>query len=195
MPSVSEERTIALAEGTESPKTIAPQPESPNEDPPSDSEKSSSGRLRRLAFAALALVIVGAVIWFGHQWWTVGRFVESTDDAYVKADIATYSAQVPGTIVEIAAADNTDVKAGDVLLRIDDTRARTSLQEAKAKVASATAAIEATDKQIALQASNIGAAQADLASAKAQRDVAHTNAQRSQELLTRGTTPQASTDQ
>ncbi|OOY04579.1 HlyD family secretion protein [Thioclava sp. F28-4] len=150
---------------------------------------------KRIVLTALALIAIGAGAWFGWDWWTVGRFTESTDDAYAKADIVTYSAQVPGRISAIEVPDNTQVKAGQVLLRIDDTRLKSSLAEAEAQVASAKAAIVSTDAQIALQSDNIASAKANLASAQAALDLAQTNAERSQALLERGATPKASTDQ
>lgn len=172
--------------------------DAPNKDmetvTPSASAKGGNGA-KRLIIGAAALAALALGIWQGREWWTVGRFVESTEDAYVKADIATYSAQVPGTIVEIAVADNAAVSAGDVLLRIDDARHKAELEQARAGVASAAAAIEATDQQIALQDSRIEAAEADLVSAKAQLNLARINADRSRELLGRGATTQAITDQ
>lgn len=157
--------------------------------------RKQGGGARRLILGLAAVALVAGGTWLGREWWTVGRFTESTEDAYVKADIATYSAQVAGRVTAIEVADNAAVKAGDALLRIDPTRYRAALQEAEAGVASAKAAIETTDAQIDLQSSNVTAAEADVAAAKAQLAVAKTDAERSQQLLARGATTQAATDQ
>src|SRR4051794_2020336 len=58
---------------------------------------------RRRTFKRLALVagilaaVIGAVIFF-HDWWTVGRFIESTDDAYVGGDVTVIAPKVAGFI-------------------------------------------------------------------------------------------------
>lgn len=71
-----------------------------------------------LKLAALLFVIAVAIAYLFH-WWTIGRFLQSTDDAYVGADVTVISAKVPGYIKDVAVADNQFVKAGDLLVRID----------------------------------------------------------------------------
>ncbi|MDI9787013.1 biotin/lipoyl-binding protein, partial [Pseudomonas aeruginosa] len=64
-------------------------------------------------FGAIALAALLA--W----WWSSGRFLEGTDDAYVRADWVAVSAQVSGYVAEVLVADDADVQAGDLLLRLD----------------------------------------------------------------------------
>ena len=84
------------------------------------------------------------------RYWTVGRFQVSTDDAYVKADNTTIAPKVAGYIAAVLVGDNEPVRAGQVLARIDDRDFRVALEQAKADVAAAEAAI--ADKQAALDA-------------------------------------------
>src|SRR5258707_10588836 len=77
--------------------------------------------LRGLALAGVVAIVGPAAAWYGHDWWTVGRFIESTDDAYVGADVTVIAPKVAGLIAEVLVADNQPVRAGDVLARIDDS--------------------------------------------------------------------------
>ena len=77
-------------------------------------------RLRFVVLALAALVIAAAGGFYGHRWWTTGRFLEETDDAYTQADAVTVAPRVGGTISEVLVSDNQLVRAGQVLARIDD---------------------------------------------------------------------------
>src|ERR1700751_1522548 len=91
--------------------------------------------LRRLAFFALALLIGLGAAWYGNQWWTVSRFIESTDDAYVGGDVTVIAPKVAGFIAQVAVTDNQEVHAGDLLVKLDDRDYRAGLAKAKAAVA------------------------------------------------------------
>src|SRR5438477_4374314 len=100
-------------------------------------------RLSRKNLAALALLLAVGLggAWYGHDWWTVGRFIESTDDAYVGGDITVIAPKVAGFILEVAVADNQPVHAGDLLVRLDDRDYRAALAKAEGAVAAARAAL------------------------------------------------------
>lgn len=85
----------------------------------------------------------------GMRWWTTGRFMIETDDAYVRADVVTIAPRVAGDIVAVTVADNQRVRAGDVLARIDDRDYRMRVEQAEGAVASAKADIEAQQARIA----------------------------------------------
>ena len=80
----------------------------------------SRRRLRpRHALWALGVLLCVALGTWGVRYWTVGRFVESTDDAYVQRAKAPVSAAINGRVVEIDVVENQHVKAGQVLFKLD----------------------------------------------------------------------------
>src|SRR5258708_21999284 len=87
-----------------------PPPRRPAEDSPAAGARRPSRRTVLIALGVVAL-IVGAV-WLA-RWWTVGRFIESTDDAYLQADSVTVAPKIAGYVTEVYVADNQVVKPGD----------------------------------------------------------------------------------
>ncbi len=123
--------------------------------------------VKRAALAlALALGIAGAAD-FGYGYLTTGRYLESTDDAYVKANSTIISPKVSGYIAQVLVADNEKVKAGDLLARIDDRDFKAALNQAHADVDASNAAVRNLDAQIALQQPIIEQGTADVAGAEA----------------------------
>ena len=149
--------------------------------PPSAAATVSSRRVsRRLLAAGAAAVVVAAAAWGGAQYWFVGRFIESTDDAYVKADATIVTPKVAGYVASLLVDDNQPVKAGQILARIDDRDFRSALDEATASVAAAQASVGDLDAQLAAQGSNIR--QADAAAARASLALAQRNDARRREM-------------
>lgn len=120
------------------------------------SAKETPGKSRRMrlgpvleAAGAIALLVVAGL--YGDHYWTIGRFLVSTDDAYVQAHSVLISPKVSGYISEVPVDDNQSVKAGAVLARIDPRDYETALDEARANVAVAQASINTFNQQIAQQ--------------------------------------------
>jgi membrane fusion protein, multidrug efflux system len=67
----------------------------------------------RLLLVVAGAAFVGAVAWLGWYWWTTGRFIESTDDAYIGGEVTALSSRVAGFIERVPVVDNQSVKAGD----------------------------------------------------------------------------------
>jgi membrane fusion protein (multidrug efflux system) len=132
---------------------------------------------------------------FGHHYWTVGRFIESTDDAYVKADYTTVAPKVAGYIKEVLVNDNDTVKAGQVIARIDDRDFQAALSQAKADVKAAEAAITNIDAQVELQKSVIGQAKASIDASNASLVFAKSDAARNARLITSGAGTQSRAEQ
>src|SRR5689334_10341894 len=116
--------------------------------------------LRRILLGSAALAVVAGAGAFGSYWLKTGRYLESTDDAYVQADYTTIAPKVSGYIADVKVEDNQPVKAGDVLAVIDDRDFRTALAQAKADVASAKADVDNIAAQLEEQQSVIQQAEA-----------------------------------
>ncbi len=137
---------------------------------------------RRLLVAGAALLIAAGGAWYGHQWWTVGRFTESTDDAYVGGDITVLAPKVSGFIAAVGVTDNQMVHAGDVLLRLDDRDYRAALNAAEAGVAAQQAKLLSSAASRRLQEAVIAQAQAALDATAAQIAVTRYDADRYRSL-------------
>ncbi|TBC77410.1 HlyD family secretion protein [Rhizobium ruizarguesonis] len=172
---------------SEAPVTEAPVAETPR--------KTSRRIVKRAVIAAVLLAGVAFAGDFGYRYWTVGRFIESTDDAYVKADYTTVAPKVAGYISQVLVNDNDAVKAGQVLARIDDRDFQAALSQAKADVKAAEAAITNIDAQISLQQSVIEQARATVDASQASLDFAVSDAARSARLITNGAGTQSRAEQ
>ena len=107
--------------------------------------------LRRTALALAGALAVAGAADFGHYYLTTGRYLETTDDAYVKADSTIIAPKVSGYIAEVLVSDNEPMKAGQLLARIDDRDFKTALHQARADVAASEAAVKNLNAQIELQ--------------------------------------------
>jgi membrane fusion protein, multidrug efflux system len=118
--------------------------------------------LRKLLLAGAAAAALAGASWYGYDYWTVGRFLVSTDDAYVKADSTTIAPKVSGYLDRVLIGDNEHVKAGQVLARIDDRDFKVALDQARADVRAANATISSKEAQLDVQQAVIKAARATL---------------------------------
>src|SRR5215472_18239290 len=123
---------------------------------------------RQLGLAGAALLIGIGAAWYGHHWWTVSRFIESTDDAYVGGDVTVIAPKVAGFIADVAVTDNQAVRAGDLLIRLDDRDYRAALAKAVAAVAGQQATLANLDAARRLQEAVIAQAQAELTATAAE---------------------------
>jgi membrane fusion protein (multidrug efflux system) len=154
--------------------------------PTKTSLRPSGQAIKRAALAlALAVGVAGAAD-FGHAYLTTGRYLESTDDAYVKADSTIVSPRVTGYIAQVLVGDNQPVKSGQLLARIDDRDFRTALKQAQSDVAAAAAAVRNLDAQLALQQPVIEQQSADVAAAEANLKFAGEEQARYDELMKSG---------
>ncbi len=133
---------------------------------------------KRLLAAAASLLLGAGAAWYGTDWWTAGRFVESTDDAYVGGDVTSIAPHAAGFVTEIAVTDNQYVRAGQLLVRIDPRDYAAALDRAQAVVAARAAALASLRAQDVLQQSTIRQAAAELDAKAAQAAFAHADAVR-----------------
>ena len=122
---------------------------------------------KKLALGCLALAVGLGTAWYGYDWWTVGRFIESTDDAYVGGNVIPISPHVAGFVSQILVTDNQYVHAGQLLIRLDDRDFQAALDHADAIVRQRDAALANLHAKYVLQQSTIRQANADLAAKSA----------------------------
>ncbi|MBM0206431.1 HlyD family secretion protein [Micromonospora sp. STR1s_5] len=130
--------------------------------------------------------LLGCAIGYGHHYWMVGRFLESTDDAYIKVDYTTIAPKVSGYIVQVLVGDNEAVRAGQILARIDDRDFRAALFQAQADIAAAEASIANIDAQIGLQRTIVTQQEAAIALTEASLSFAKAESDRYESLLKTG---------
>ncbi|MDE1166641.1 MAG: HlyD family secretion protein [Pseudomonas sp.] len=142
-----------------------------------DAERARQQRKRRLIVAGSGLALV-ALAGVGLYWYSEGRYLEQTDDAYVRADWVPISARVGGYVAEVVVQDDQPVKAGDLLVRLDERDYRTRLEQAGAARAEADAALTAAQAQVQISHALITQQQAGIAQAGAQLQSARAELQR-----------------
>lgn len=150
-------RPVAEAPQPAAPATVEQAPATPAA---AATTAKTGGKRRILPILAVALLAGGA--WYGYDWWTNGRFMVSTDDAYIEGDIATISPKVTGYVAQVNVAANQHVKAGDVLVTLDDGDYSNALDQTKAQIETAQLSLSRIDAQI-------DGAKASLAQAEAQK--------------------------
>ena len=141
--------------------------------PSSETKERRSDRSRILLIAAAVILVAGAI--WGFRWWTVGRFIQSTDDAYLQADSMTVAPKVSGYVAEVLVADNQAVEAGQPLARLDNRQYEAIFEQANASIAARKADIEHAEAELLQQHANIVQARAQVVGARAAE--AHTVAE------------------
>jgi membrane fusion protein (multidrug efflux system) len=118
---------------------------------PTAGPRLSGAKLKRAALGLALLAGLFAASDYGRYYWTAGRYLVSTDDAYVDAHSALISPKVAGYISDVSVNDNEFVKAARVIARIDPRDYQTALDQARANVEAAQATIATLTEQIAQQ--------------------------------------------
>lgn len=121
--------------------------------------------VRRAILPVIGLAVLAAGGWYGYHYWVDGRFMVSTDDAYIEGDIASISPKVSGYVERVNVIANQQVKAGDPLITLDKGDYRIAADQARAQIATQTLALKRIDAQIE-------GSRASLQQAQAQKTVA-----------------------
>jgi membrane fusion protein, multidrug efflux system len=154
-----------------------------------------SGTRKKMVLMGVGLLLALAAASYGVHYFLVGRFLVSTDDAYVRANATTLGARVSGHVATIMAGDNTVVRAGEVVFKIDDGDYRIAVDAARTKIATQQATIDRVGRQVAAQESAAEQAKAQLASAEAGLKRAGLDFDRQQELSNKGFASRATFEQ
>jgi membrane fusion protein (multidrug efflux system) len=156
------------------PADFARAPEAPAATAPAKAKRSP----RRFLLPIVLIVAAAYGANWGYWYFTDGRFLISTDDAYVGANTVIVAPKVSGYVAEVLVKNNQQVKAGDLLARIDAGDYQLALDAAKAKVATQDATIARIGRQIDAQAATIGQTEAQVGSARAQESSAKAEVER-----------------
>jgi len=149
---------------------------------------------KKLILGVVALGVVALAATYGRDWWTAGRFMVSTDDAYVQGNIAQVSAKIQGYVSAIAVAENQKVAAGDVLLRLDDGDYKIALDLAQSRIGTQTETLKRIEAQTLAARAAVEQAVAHQDAMEAALRNAQTTADRLHTLVTTKSVPQAQVD-
>jgi membrane fusion protein, multidrug efflux system len=166
------------------PRPTALQPVEATDAPPAKTGTRERLRRRLLTGAAVLVLIAGAA--YGGRWFLVGRYLESTDNAYLQADNAVVAPKISGYVTTVEVADNQIVTAGQVLARIDDRDYRTDLAQSEADVAQANAELDNIAAQIEQQKARMTQMAAALAQTGASAEFARQESARFDGLVGSG---------
>ena len=195
---MSNSSTPTTAEVHPFPNAKAPSAEAPTApvetaaEAPAPAKKKRS--VRSLLLPIIGLGLVGTGLWYGYGYWTDGRFMISTDDAYVQADMAFVSPKVSGYIDEIKVENNQQVKAGDPLFIVDSGDYRIAVDQAAAQIATLDKTLARIDAQITAAHASLQQAEAQKNSAQAAADNAQRTQGRTAQLLKTHVATQAQLD-
>jgi len=144
-----------------------------------------SGKRKFVAMGIIGLLALAAASYAVH-YVLVGRFYISTDDAYVRANNTMLGARVAGHITAVVPSDNSAVKKGDVIFRIDDGDYRIAVDSARSKIATQQATIDRIGRQVTALESAVEQSRAQLVSAEAALKRAGLDFERQQQLSSKG---------
>jgi membrane fusion protein (multidrug efflux system) len=164
----------------------------PAEPPALEPAKKRTLRYTLLGAACLGMLAGGV---YGYDWYVSGRFIESTDNAYLRADQVSMAPQVAGQVADIYVKDNQQVVAGQPLVKIDPRRYEMAVREAEATVAARQADAAKSEADLKQQDLVIAQAEADLENAEANADLAQTELDRTSPLAARGVQTQQQVDE
>ena len=133
------------------------------------------------AAAILALVIAGTA-----YYWHYARFIISTDDAYAQADSTILASRISGYVSAVQVEDDQDVRAGQILARLDDRDYRAALDQARGDVRAAKADVTDLQAQLTQQDAVIARARASVAASQASLDIARINRTRAEKMAAIG---------
>jgi membrane fusion protein (multidrug efflux system) len=162
----------------------APEIERPREDaaPVAETQKKKRSA-RSVLLPVIGLGLLAGAAWYGYDYWTVGRFMISTDDAYVQVDMASVAPKITGYVEHVAATENEHVKAGDPLVTIDAGDYRIALDQAKAQIATENKTLQRIDAQVEAAKASLQQAEAQKAASVAAADNAKRTRDRAQRLV------------
>lgn len=149
---------------------------------------------KRRLFVVLPLAVL-SIVAGGYYWWSQIRFIESTDNAYVEADISSVSVKVPGYVVTTDVTDNQHVQKGQLLAALESNQYQAKVAQSQANLQSSEAQLQTLIAQVELQHALITQAAAGVASAQAEQVRAEQQLKRTNKLRYKDYSSQDEVDQ
>ena len=180
------------------PQRVHEAPRHADEAKPAPAAEAEPKKKRGIVSRVIFVALLGTAAWFGgrygYDWWTDGRFLISTDDAYVAADITTLAANASGYVTDVMVADNQAVKKGEVIARIDSGDYKIAVAQAENALNGNAATVARIDKQIAASEAQVAQAKAGVTSAQATLESKDINFKRQSTLVSNKVSAQSQLD-
>ncbi|TPM03879.1 HlyD family secretion protein [Mesorhizobium sp. B2-3-10] len=151
--------------------------------PPAEAPAKKKRSVRSFLLPIIGLALLSGGAWYGYDYWTTGRFMISTDDAYVQADMAFVSPKISGYVDQVLVSENQQVKAGDPLLTIDAGDYKIAVAQAEAQIATLAKTLDRIDAQTKAAQASLQQAQAQKVADRAAADNAGRAQQRAAQLV------------
>ena len=182
-PSTGEERANPAAPRGQQPEAFARVQE---ETPPPPKRPLYK---RPLVVIIVALIVIGAIVG-GVIWWLNARNYQSTDDAFIQANVTQVSPRVAGHVDRVYVTDNQDVAQGDTLLDLDPSDLQARVTEAEAAVAVAQRGVQQAQDMATSAQADVGQARAAELAAQTEAERAHNELHRYEQLSAQAVTQQ-----
>ena len=152
------------------------------------------GPVTRVVLIGVGVGAVALAVVYGLGWWTHGRFVQSTNDGYLRADAVTVAPKVGGYVDAVYVADNQAVSPGQPLVRIDAANYDAALAQQQASLQARRADVASAQKQVEQQEAAVAEARTQLLSAQVDAAYASGDAKRYDALAAQGVEPTRTRD-
>ncbi|MNI07481.1 Multidrug export protein EmrA [compost metagenome] len=173
-------------QGDASPAAAEASPAAPAQSQaPAQTADAPKKKKRGFVLPVVVLALLAGGAWYGYEWWTSGRFMVSTDDAYIEGDIATISPKVTAFVAKVNVVANQQVKAGDVLATLDNGDYQNALDQANAAIETEKLSLSRIDAQVEGAEASLAQAQASKVALEAAVRGAEITQKRQQELATK----------
>ena len=150
--------------------------------PVTEAKSQRKGFARRLILPVILLAAIAGGAYYGHHWWIDGRFMISTDDAYIEGDITNIAPKVTGYVAKVNVVANQHVKAGDTLVTLDNGDYKIAAEQAEAQIATQQFTLARYDAQIVAAKSAVTQAEAQKTALEATVRGAEITLKRQQDL-------------
>jgi membrane fusion protein (multidrug efflux system) len=180
-----------VADARGNPAPVAPT--SPPAAVPAAPPKAEKKR-RSIVFPIILAAALFGAGWYGYNWWSNGRVMVSTDDAYIGGDIAIIQPKVTGYVAKVNVVANQKVKAGDVLATLDDGDYQNALAQAQAQIVTEQLSLQRIDAQIEGAKASLAQAQAQKVALEATVRGAQINQTRASQLQSKAVGTAANVD-